>query len=145
MATKKKLGWYGVRTLVRVVASGKPKMVDKNFDPNATLLEDRVVLFQADSFESAIKQAKDEAQRYCKSIEFVNIYGQKVRLKFLKTADAFSLMDQEPSAGCEVYSSTVLVPESVSNADLLVGRLGKAEKGGSAARLKFIPGELLKK
>ena len=60
--------------------------------PRSTLIEDRVVLFQATDFDDAIKQAKTEARRYRKATRFVNIYGQSVRLKFLSATDAFQCL-----------------------------------------------------
>ena len=62
---RKRRGWYGVRTLVRLIAAGRAKKTDKHFDPTATLVEDRVVLLRADSFHSAIQKAEQEVQQYC--------------------------------------------------------------------------------
>jgi hypothetical protein len=59
-----KLTWYGVRTLFRLMAIGKPKAIDRHFDPLSTLVEDRVVLFGADSFDSAIKQNRQKLKRW---------------------------------------------------------------------------------
>jgi hypothetical protein len=142
VAIKRKRSWHGVRTLFRLVAAGKPKTLDKHFDPTSTLLEDRIVLFQADSFDSAIQQAEADAQAYSKATQFKNIYGQSVRLKFLGASDAFCMVDHELSSGCEVYSSTAIVPRSVSNARLITERFGKAEKCGEPARYKFIDGKI---
>jgi hypothetical protein len=69
------ISWYGVRTLFRLVATGKPKWVDRYFDPASTLVEDRIVLFQAADSDDAIRQAKAEAQRYCKATRYADIYG----------------------------------------------------------------------
>jgi uncharacterized protein DUF4288 len=55
--------WYAARALFRFVATGKPKRRDRYFDPNSTLLEDRVVLVQATSFEDAIKKANARPRR----------------------------------------------------------------------------------
>lgn len=143
VAAKSKLAWYGVRTLFRFVATGKPKAIDGHFDPMSTLVEDRVVIFKADSFDSAIKQAEREAMDYCNRNRFVNIYGQSVRLKFLHAVDAYALPDDELSAGCEVYSSTAISPRSVSNTELVAERFGKVE-GRSPNRYKFMDGGILR-
>jgi hypothetical protein len=121
------------------VAIGKPKAIDRHFDPMSTVVEDRVVLFRADNFDSAIKQAEVEALDYCNRTRFVNIYGQSVRLKFLGAVNAYSLPEDELSAGCEVYSATAITPRSVSNVKL-VAELG----GGRAWRkpLQFMDGEI---
>jgi Domain of unknown function (DUF4288) len=72
----------------------------------STLVEERVVLFEAKDFEDAIEQAESDAHQYCERTKFVNIYGQSVKLNFLGAVDAFAISDVAPSAGCEVYSFT---------------------------------------
>jgi hypothetical protein len=143
VTAKRKTSWYGVRTLFRLVATGRPKILDKSFDPASTLVEDRVVLFKADGFESAIKQAKDEASQYCNRTRFANIYGQSVRLNFLGAVDAFAIADARPSAGCEVYSSTAIVPRSVSNSKIINERFEKRKERGVKGRYKFLDDEIL--
>ncbi|MCX6628631.1 MAG: DUF4288 domain-containing protein [Candidatus Solibacter sp.] len=143
MAKKRKLSWYGVRTLFRFVAVGKPKVTDRHFDATSTLVEDRVVLFRADTFDSAIKHAEAEAREYCNRTRYVNIYGQSVQLKSLGVANAYSLYEDEPSAGCEVYSATTIVPRIVSDVRVVAERFGKAD-GGGPKRYKFMDGEILK-
>jgi hypothetical protein len=143
MAAQAKTSWFGVRTLFRLVATGKPKWTDRYFDPAETLVEDRIVLFQASDFDDAIQQAKDEARRYCKATRYTNIYGQNVRLKFLGATDAFSMSDNQPSAGFEVYSTTAIVSNSVRDARVVTGWWGKRERRPWQARNKFIDGKIL--
>ncbi len=135
--------WYGVRTLFRLVAIGEPKWTDRYFDRAATLVEDRVVLFLATNFEDAIKQAGVEARGYCKATRYANIYGQSVQLRFLEATDAFSMHDNQPRAGVEVYSSTSIVPTSVRDAGVVTMWFGKKERGPWQARNKFIDGKIL--
>jgi hypothetical protein len=131
-----------VRTLIRIVASGQPKMPDEHFDPQSTLVEDRVVLFVADSFEDAVRQGEAEARRYCRDNQIVNVYGQRVHLRYLKVADAFRI-DQEPVAGAEVYSSLALVPSVVSRSTLIKTRFGNVPPAGARSRYKFIDAQIL--
>jgi hypothetical protein len=126
-----------------LVAIGKPKWTDRYFDPASTLVEDRVVLFQATDFEDAIKRADIEAQRYCKATRYKNIYGQSVQLRFLKAIDAFSMLDNEPGSGSEVYSSTAIVPTSVRDVGVVTRWFGKKERGAWQTRNKFIHGQIL--
>jgi hypothetical protein len=140
---RKRTGWYGVRTLVRLIATGRPKNTDKHFDPTTTLVEDRIVLFRADSFDSAIQKAEQEAQQYCRRTRFTNIYGQSVRMKFLRMVDAFSMLDHEPSVGSEVYSSTTLVNRSVSDGKLIAQRFGGASEATGESRYKFLDAKIL--
>ncbi len=130
--------------LFRLVTTGKPTWTDRYFDPKSTLVEDRIVLFQATDFDDAIKQAKAEAKRYCASTKYTNIYGQRVRLKFLGETDAFEIADEEPATGCEVYSTTAIVPTSLRDASVVTKWWGKADKGPWQARHRFIRGKLLR-
>jgi len=142
VAGKGKLVWYGVRTLFRVVAAGKPKSPDKYFDPNSTLLEDRVVLFQARDFDDAIRQAEKEAKDYSRTIKFVNVYGQPVRMRFLGAIDAYQIFDHPVTSGCEVYSSTTIIPRAGSDSRVVKERFGEKEKRWQA-RKKFADARVL--
>lgn len=141
VALKRTDGWYGVRTLVRLIATGKPKKTDKHFDPMSTLVEDRIVLFRADSFDSAIMKAEKEAQQYCRGTRFTNIYGQSVRMKLLRIFHAFTI-DGEPVVGSEVYSSTTLVARSVSDAKLIAQLFGDDDESAER-RYKFLDAKIL--
>ena len=79
--------WFGVKTLTRWEAIGKPKSIDENFDEDATLVEERIVLIKARSFDEAIKKGEKEAENYLD--EYKNFYGQKVKQRYLKVCDAF--------------------------------------------------------
>jgi Domain of unknown function (DUF4288) len=84
VGAKSKKAWYGVRTLYRLAAEGAPKSRGGRYDPESTLIEDRIVVFQATTFDNAVAQAIKEARSYCKRTRFVNIYGQEVRMRFLR-------------------------------------------------------------
>jgi len=139
--------WYGVRTLYRVTAEGKPKLRGDHFDPEATLIEDRVVLFQATSFDDAVAQAIREARTYCKGISFVNPYGQKVQMRFLEACDAHEISEmpaRKPGAGSEVYSLTELVRASVSDSAVVKKRMGGQASLGTVARWKFVNARIVR-
>ena len=140
--------WYGVRTLYRVTAEGKPNSPGKHFDPGSTLIEDRVVLFQATGFDDAIAQAVKEARAYCRRIRFVNPYGQKVRMRLLNAHDAYEISEmpkRKPGAGSEVYSLTELVRASVSDSAIVKKWLGGQASLETEARYKFINARILRK
>jgi len=143
--SKKKTSWYGVRTLFRLLAVGKPKWTDRYFDPLSTLVEDRVVLFRAKDLDDAIRQAEEEAARYCKATRYENIYGQQVRLRFLRATDAFEMsVEGQPRSGSEVYSTSALVAKSVRDSRVIVSCWGKKERHDWRARNKFVDAEILK-
>jgi hypothetical protein len=128
--------------LYRITAKGKAKSPDKNFDPNSTLIEDRIVLFQAASVDDTIAQAVKEARIYC-NLKMVNIYGQRVGIKRLKVCDAYEIIEPKPTAGVEVYSSTDVFRASASDSSLIERRLGTAS-ANLKARYKFMDGPILR-
>ncbi len=124
---------------------GKPKTVDGNFDSDATLLEERVVLIKARSFDEAIKKDENEAANYLS--EYKNFYGQKVKQRYLKVCDAFELFD-DPNENCvEVFSLTEMVSKEVKDSVLIESKFGKKESVESFQRKreKFWDAELLDK
>jgi hypothetical protein len=56
--------WYAVKTLYRSEGLGRPTATDSAYDPAATLVEERVVLLKARSFQDAIRAAEKEARAY---------------------------------------------------------------------------------
>jgi len=114
--------WYGVRTLYRESASGKPKGLDSHFSPEASFVEERVVVFRARSFAEAITKAEKEAKTYAAETDHRNRYGQRVRCRYLGYCDAYHLFDDEIEAGVEVYSSTEIIPRTVPD-DTIIDRL----------------------
>ena len=126
-----------MRTLYRLAAEGTPKSRDRHFDPESTLIEDRVVLFQAIDFDDAIAQGIKEGRSYCRQTKFVNLYGQKVRMRFLDACDAFKIFEGKPAAGIEAYSSTELAPASVSDRAVVKRRMGPKDFGARETRYKF--------
>ena len=114
--------WYGVKTLFRTVAVGKPIARDSAFDASVSLVEERVVLFNARGFDAAIVAAEKEARAYA-SRRHVNPYGQKVVTRYLGACDAFELFDT-PGALAEVFSTTEVVPKRVSNQAVIDQRIG---------------------
>jgi uncharacterized protein DUF4288 len=133
--------WFGVKTVFRTEAHGKPNSLDESYDAEATLVEERVVLIRARSFDEAISKAEAEAQTYA-SEEYRNPYGQSVKQRYLWACDAFELFDQ-PGAGVEVYSSTELVLQSVPDREITERRMGANEtKDEERRRRKFFNAEL---
>jgi hypothetical protein len=120
-------------------------MRDRHFDPNSTLIEDRVVLFQATGFDDAIAQGVREGRSYSKQTKFVNLYGQKVRMRFLDACDACEIPDGKPGAGSEVCSSTELVRNSVPDSSVIRRRMGPEASGIPEKRYKFINARILRR
>jgi len=118
--------WYGVKTLHRVAASGRPTATDKDYSPTMTLVEERVVIVKARSFKEAIQRAELEAKAYSRLCRHRNRYGQQVRSRYLGYCDAY-LCDDGPKHGTEVYSSTEVVSRRVPDRAIISRLIGKSE------------------
>jgi hypothetical protein len=127
--------WYGVKTMYRWRALGHPKATDAHYDPDAALLEERVVLFRARNASEAIRKGEKEAQAYAASTH-INPYGQKVRVHYLGDCLAFILFES-PAAGIEVFSDTELIDKTASNKELIERRLGSEREDLRHFRKKF--------
>jgi len=115
--------WFSVRTIFRTRVEGGPLDVDRLYDADATLVEIRVVLIRARSPEEAISKGEIEARKYASLPHKPNRYGQEVVMDYLEECDVYWMFD-EPEAGREVYSRTEILPDSVSDSELVEDRLG---------------------
>ena len=79
--------WFGVKTLYSFKQSDK--------DLPDRIYEERIVLFNADSFDEAIRFAEEEASSFV---------ARDQRYEFLNYADAYMMPEASPSAGTEIYS-----------------------------------------
>jgi len=118
-----KAAWYGVKTLFRTEAVGKPAARDRAYDGSVSLVEERVVLFKARGFDEAIRAAEKEARRYARR-RYVNPYGQRVVTRYLGACNAFAMFEA-PARGAEVFSLTEVVRKKVSDRTVLDRRLGQ--------------------
>jgi uncharacterized protein DUF4288 len=138
---RKQVKWFGVRTLYRVEAFGRPVAKDKHFDSSLTLVEERVVLVRARTHAEAIRKAEREAKRYAAFVSWRNPYGQRLKQRYLGACNSFELSDP-PGGGTEVYSDTFLAKKSVSDRKLLANRALVAEsKTLKAKRRNFLAEE----
>jgi len=133
--------WFGVKTLYRVVARGRPATTDAGYDPGVTLVEERVIVLRASSFGDAIRAAEREARVYARG-EYTNPYGQRVAMRYLGECDAFEMF-ASPRDGGEVYSRTQLVDRGIRDRRVGDELLGVTEtRRARATRKKFFNGEL---
>ncbi len=123
--TVRKLSWFGVKTLYRSRATGRPTS-RLWLQADAALLEERVVLFRARSFADALSKAEREAVRYSADTH-TNPYGQIVSTKYLGVADAYALYD-DPASGVEVFSATELISTKETIPSLIVRKFGRVER-----------------
>ena len=132
--------WYGVKTLYRSSALGPPSSTDAAYDSKATLVEERIVLFQARGFKEAIRSAEKEARAYARG-SHINPYGQRVTMRYLGVCDAYHLF-YPPAAGAEVFSTSEVVGSAVSSKAIIERRMGAVETAREAKRRrKFLDRE----
>lgn len=136
--------WYGVKTLYRWEAVGEARNIDAGFDSESTVLEERVVLIRADSFDEAIEKAEGEAKEYSDQT-YINFYGQTVQVRYLQCCDAFDIGGESIEDFVELFSSRETVPASIKDSELIDNRMGKEVtiKDGGSQRDKFWNAELL--
>jgi uncharacterized protein DUF4288 len=118
--------WYGVRSLYRWVALGRPDNPGASFNSEATLVEERIVLFKARSVEEAYRKAKREAKTYASSGRCTNCYGQNVRRRMLDGLDVYELFDS-PGPGAEIFSATEEINASVPDERICERPIGLGE------------------
>jgi len=63
-----KIRWFAVKTLYRTRVVGRPARRDAAYDGDANVVEERVVLFRARSFDDAIRKAEREARAYARAL-----------------------------------------------------------------------------
>jgi hypothetical protein len=132
--------WYGVQSLYRFVALGAPKNPDASFVPDATLVEERIVLIKARCDKEALKKAKEEGRNYTGSTRFTNGYGQKVRVRMLKALEAYEL-DSFPREGEELFSAMEEIDASIPDERICERPIGSGEslyRNDLWRRYKFI-------
>lgn len=118
--------WFGVKTLYRTEARGRPKARDSHYAENVTLVEERVVIVRARSFDEAIGKAEKEAREYAKA-RHRNPYGQQVVTRYLGYCDAYDMSPDDPASGVEVYSATEVVPARVTDRGVVARSIGHRE------------------
>lgn len=135
--------WYGVKTVFRTESKGKPKATDSFYDPEATLIEERIVLIRARNFDEAIRKAEKEATEYCKE-SIINTYGERVTTRYLGACNAFELFD-EPDVGVEVYSATEMVNQLIDDQSVINRILGlRNDEEDCSKRKRFLNREFNK-
>lgn len=141
MARRSPWKLYAVKTVYRIDARGRPRGVDEDYAKDRIMVEERIVLLRARSFDEAIAQAEREARKYGAGYVHTNPYGQRVFCEFTGIVDAYEPFDP-PAVGTELFSSTRLLPKRIANAALADLFLGPEVPRERALRTKFLNAEL---
>jgi hypothetical protein len=146
--------WFAAKTLYRTFIEGSPTAPDAEalaeWPPAAGLLasgevrslaaaviEERVVLFFAETHDEAIALAETEAAAYVTDplVNTLNIYGQRVARRPLEYVETYEMPDA-PANGVEVFSRTFLCRASEKDDDI-VDRIAPDDEVPSKARKLF--------
>lgn len=133
------MNWYAVKTLYRTFTDGYANEPDESYREDLDMLEERVVLFRADSFDDAIEQAEREAREYAR-VEQTNAYDQRICIDYIEACDAY-MLGESPAESVEVFSSTCLINRSISDGDIADMRLGQINDNDEQASKKFVSQE----
>jgi hypothetical protein len=133
--------WFGVKIVLRTVATGRVRGRDADYDRDGTLVEERVVIVRAHDGKDAFARARQKAAKELSS--YRNVYGQTVRQRILAGHQVYELY-APPSDGAEVFSTTTRVPKTLTGSDI-VSRLdgGPLSDANQKKRRRFIAADLI--
>lgn len=98
--------------------------------------EERIVLFKAKDFETAIAKAEKEAKKHAKN-SYTNINGKKVTLLDLEFFDAHAIDDEELKDGSELFTSATLITDKLTNKQLIAKAIDMDQKIAPKMREKL--------
>jgi hypothetical protein len=104
--------------------------------PDGALVEERIVLFYAASFDEAIRMGEAEAEAYTRD-PWPNADGDTVRTRYLGVCNAFA-MKASPAEGVEAYSRLLLRPSTEAD-DVVIERLLGSESEQATNSNAFEP------
>jgi hypothetical protein len=128
--------WFAFKSLIRTQAHGRASSPDRHYDADATLIEERIVIVRARDFKEAFRKGEAELDQYVSENHHTNPFGQRVRSRALPRSEVFMLFD-EPGPGAEVFSSTHILPRSVSDSQAVERLFGPRERS-RRLRTKFL-------
>ncbi|SFS31953.1 DUF4288 domain-containing protein [Marininema halotolerans] len=112
------ISWYSVSCLFESIQieSVRHNNIDKN-KADLRLFEEKIILVKAsdehEAYEIAGKYARDD------EFEYLNGFGEKVRVRFVTTLHAFEIFDQELGHGVEVYSRFIHATNQDTSGDIV--------------------------
>ncbi|MFA5260440.1 MAG: DUF4288 domain-containing protein [Candidatus Omnitrophota bacterium] len=129
--------WFSVKTLYRTTAKGLPEKPDLSFDPDSTLVEERILLIKAHNVREALSKAQREAADYARKRECVNPYNQKMCTTYLGFYDIMELPDN-PQDKTEVFSVTRLISRKITDQKIARIYIGKKHGAQQMIHKKFV-------
>ncbi|MGE0267742.1 MAG: DUF4288 domain-containing protein [Candidatus Omnitrophota bacterium] len=129
--------FYTVKTIFRCFAAGRPDKPDQFFDPDATLVEERIQLVKAKSKEEAQKKAEKDANEYAKRVKFFNPYNQAVTLEYTGLCEVYEI-ERALSDMTEIYSNSKVMDKKITISKIAHVYLNKKQPYNKSKRKKFI-------
>jgi len=130
--------WFAVKTLYRSETVERPENPDRFYDPDMTLLEERVLLIKASGRGEALSKAEREARDYAAKTHCVNPYSQTVRTVYLGDCEIYELTGT-PADKTEIFTTTRLISKRVPDHKIKHIYLGRHERApAQSKRKKFI-------
>lgn len=129
---------YAVKSLFRT------RIVSGAGATQHSLIEERIVLYDAATADEAIALAEADAEAYAAAGEHLNIDGDRVITTSLGAYDAYALVE-EPGHRREVFSSTFLFAAGDEDDAIVTRLMPPAGEGEQRARMKFLRAAIAKR
>ena len=128
---------FGVKTVFKITALGEPKGMDEHYRPDLAMIEERIVLIEAQGHDHAIALAEAQATRYAENYSHTNPYGQEVRCEYLGLANSYEAypFEEQDETFPEVFSATRVLDASTTDAAIADALLGPEEPPGEWRRV----------
>lgn len=131
---------FGVKLGFVSRVEGPPAGTDADYEPGWVLLEERVLLIPARSFEEAIELAERQARDY--EDEHTNPYGERVRCRYTGNASAFELYEPDDEEYPEVFSLMRVLREKQATPEKLANVFLGQKRDTLRRRRRFLNAEL---
>ncbi len=127
--------WFAVKTIYRSDTTQRPVKPDLNYDPDATSLEERILLIKARTRREAQAKAEKEARLYADRLTCTNPYQQKVVTRYTGYCDIYEL-NHNPADKAEVYSASRIVSRRIKDRKLARIYTGRHDRDNGRGKWK---------
>lgn len=127
--------WFGGKAVFRIAIVQR----DGEGSSDATIVEERVLILNANDADSAIQRLEMLADDYVNQGTWLNADGQQVRTRRVAAVDVYRISHEIVDGG-EVYSRTEIIQANVSDGEIVDRFFGPpASNGGDVVRSRFEP------
>ena len=127
--------WFGGKAVFRLSIVRR----DGEGSSDATIVEERVLILNADDADGAIQRLEMLAGDYVNQGSWLNADGQQVRTRRLAAVDVYRISN-DIADGAEIYSRTEIVQANVSDGEMVDRFFGSpASNDDDVVRGRFEP------